>query len=88
MKRTFAAVVLLASLGILFKLAWKRDFIVQPSTAQLSLSAAVTVDPESALRAKYAAPKDRDLVDQALQRYHHTAVLIEQTDGLRGSAPQ
>ena len=87
MKRTLAAVVLLTALGIFFKLALKenrqdpRASRHAPATHS-SDTAPAQVDREAALRAKY--PAHRELVDRVLDRYHHTALEVEQTDGLRG----
>jgi hypothetical protein len=83
MKRTFAAVALLAALGILFKLAVKY---VRPGKAPdpSSTSAHSTDDPEVLLRARYTREPDRALVDRTLARFRQTAVAIERTDGLRG----
>lgn len=80
MKRTLAALVLLAAIGILVKLAGKAPLpVIGPAqTTQ------VAVAPEDALRARYTDPKDRELVEKTLERYRQTAVAIERTDGLRG----
>ncbi|MHC5542153.1 hypothetical protein ACYOEI_28360, partial [Singulisphaera rosea] len=86
MKRTFAVVALLASLGVLSKLALK-EVPKRPGDWQESGSIIVPetkVDPEAELRARYPGSKDRDLVDRVLKRYRQTALAIEQTDGLRG----
>lgn len=85
MKRTFAAVALLAALGVLFKLAFKTappragDHPVQRYEP-------AAPDPEAELRARYDEPKDRELVERTLGKYRQTAVAIERTDGLRGLA--
>src|SRR5579883_216720 len=88
MKRTFAAVVLLAALGVLFKLAFKAPTSMlgdRPGDGT-DVAHAAKSNPEADLLAKYASSKDRDLVARTLDRYHHTALEIERTDGLRGLA--
>src|SRR5687768_3035924 len=91
MKRVIALVALLAGLGVLVKLAGKGS--VAPAgagagagpgsvTAAGGPGGATAVDPEAAIRVKY--PADAALVDRTLQAYHHNAVAIERTDGLRG----
>ncbi len=86
MKRTLAAVVLLTALGIFFKLALKENQAPRASDPALAVQtpdqAPRRVDQEAALRAKY--PAQSALVDRVLERYRHTALEIEQTDGLRG----
>jgi hypothetical protein len=80
MKRTFAAVALLAALGVLCKLAMKSaPGDVRPADSGTHGSA---VDPEVALVAKY--PSQRALVERTLDKYRQNAVAIERTDGLRG----
>jgi hypothetical protein len=92
MKRTFALVALLAALGVLCKLAFKQAPPVgersKPAAAAKSSSAKATlpVDPEAELRARYSEPRDRALVERTLAKYHHNALAIERTDGLRGLA--
>jgi hypothetical protein len=82
MKRTFATVVLLAALGVLFKLAWK----VQPQgvtdVAARNSAVAPKSDPDADLRARF--PAERALVDRVLREYHHNALAIARTDGVRG----
>ena len=83
MKQTFAAVVLLAALGVLCKLAWKsspRDE-AQPGAES---TAVAEPDPGVNLIARYPDPEDRALVERTLARYAQTALAIEKTDGLRG----
>ena len=82
MKRAFAAVILLAALGVLFKLALKAP-IAADDRRDVSTTASA-IDPEAALRSKYRGSKDRDLVARLLARYRQTAVAIERTDGVRG----
>jgi hypothetical protein len=86
MKRTLAAVVLLAALGLFLKLAWKEGPGVgvrsTPASVEEIARDAPEPDAEAALRARY--PDDRELVDRVLDRYHHTAIEVERTDGLRG----
>lgn len=85
MKRTFAAVVLLAALGTLVKLAFKGE---SPRPRELVRSAApekpttAPADPRPEILARY--PDDRPMVARVLESYGHNAVLIERTDGLRG----
>lgn len=85
MKRTFAAVALLAALGILLKLGLKP---VPPRSAEHRAETAVArpaePDPEAELRARYPEPADRRLVERTLARYRQNAVAMERTDGLRG----
>ena len=86
MKRTFAAVALLAALGVLFKLALKEQTPGQ-GTGQAGGGDVQTIaaaDPETALRARYSRPRDLALVDRTLANFRQTAVSIERTDGLRG----
>ncbi len=78
MKRMFAAVILLAALGVLFKLALKDSR--QP--AATTTTDAPAVDPAEALQARY--PDDRALVDRVLEKYRGNALAIAHTDGLRG----
>ena len=80
MKRTFAAVALLAALGVLFKLALKD--VRSPAPGVTTASQAPAIDPVAALRARY--PADRALVDRVLEKYRGNAIAIERTDGLRG----
>lgn len=86
MKRTVAAVVLLGALGIVFKLALKDDQArraSQSNAAARAVEQAPAVEDRAAeLRAKY--PEHPELVDRVLDRYRHTALDIERTDGLRG----
>ncbi|HEX8200721.1 MAG TPA: hypothetical protein VF590_09555 [Isosphaeraceae bacterium] len=87
MKRTFAAVALLAALGILLKLGVKEGRSSgpgQPRPDPVATRAADEPDPGPVLLAKY--PEDRELVARTLRRYRQTAVAIERTDGLRGLA--
>ncbi|MFO0952504.1 MAG: hypothetical protein U0835_15430 [Isosphaeraceae bacterium] len=93
MKRTFAAVVLLTALGVLFKLALKQpghlavghDRPAASSTAAADgAGAGPEVDPLEALRLKYPGAKDRALVERTYENYRQTALAVERTDGLRG----
>lgn len=84
MKRTFAAVALLAALGVLFKLAMKDGGSragVDPVDAAV---AAPAVAPEADLLARYTDPADREVVERTLRTYRQNALAIERTDGLRG----
>ncbi|CAN5915341.1 hypothetical protein BH23PLA1_BH23PLA1_34620 [soil metagenome] len=89
MKQTFAVVILLAALGVLFKLAFKENERARPEVAPVRADAQAQVSdeiedrgPEEALRAKY--PEDLELIDRVLRRYRQNALTIERTDGLRG----
>ncbi len=82
MKRTIAAVALLTALGVLCKLAWKERGGVPASLPPTVSEISDEPDRAAALRVKY--PTDRRLIDRVLQEYHHNALAIEQTDGLRG----
>ncbi|MGE3822393.1 MAG: hypothetical protein AB7I30_23510, partial [Isosphaeraceae bacterium] len=86
MKRTIAAVVLLAALGVLFKLTLKeRGASPRPGDGPpAGVSTERTVDPLVALRDKYDDPRDRELIDRTYENYRQTALAIERTDGLRG----
>jgi hypothetical protein len=93
MKRTFAAVALLAALGVLFKLSLKgtgpgdaRDSGHASGVAagQGGGDSANGMDPIDALRAKYTEPRDRELVERTYRTYKQTALAVERTDGLRG----
>jgi hypothetical protein len=86
MKRTLSVVLLLTALGVLCKLAWKEREGVSPSAMSSSSGqaapAAAEADPALALRARH--PAEAGLVDRVLDAYHHNAIAIERTDGLRG----
>ena len=91
MKRTFAAVILLAALGVFFKLAWKPGDAPVPTANSAATAAAhqdsragvaQSMDPEAALLARYT--QERALVERVLENYHHNALAIERSDGLRG----
>jgi hypothetical protein len=79
----FAVVVLLGALGVLLKLAWKDTPRPQyQKAADRSISNVQSADPGAAILARY--PQERDLVSRTLRDYHHNALSIERTDGLRG----
>ena len=84
MKRTFAAVVLLAALGVLLKLALKEGgpAVVDQGVRVEGPSAAPAVDPEAELLARY--PGEGDLVRRVFGEYRQNALAIDRTDGLRG----
>ena len=87
MKRMFAAVALLAALGVLSKLAFKPAEIADARPAGVAAKPGVAVaqvDPDAAILAKY--PKDRELVGRVLKTFRQTARAVEGTDGLRGLA--
>ena len=91
MKRTFAAVALLAALGVLCKLALKGGGAAGgPDAPAAALGGAGDrpgePDPADALLARYPNPADRALVERTLKTYRQTAVAVERTDGLRGLA--
>ncbi len=87
MKRMFAAVALLAALGVLSKLVFKREDgsratrteVAAPSTGS---TPSTTIDPDAAVLSKY--PNDRELVARVLEKFRQTALTVEGTDGLRG----
>ena len=84
MKRLFAAVALLAALGVLMKLAFKGEAGVTRPALEAGPVAGTqeAADPDAGLLAKY--PADRPLVERVLRKYRQTARTIEETDGLRG----
>ena len=85
MKRTLAVVALLSGLGVLLKLSGKApidDARPPAGTVAATAPAAKGPDPESVIRARY--PGETALVDRVLTNYHHNAVAIERSDGLRG----
>ena len=84
MKRTFAAVVLLAALGVLLKLALKEGEPLAVGTADRvdGASSSPSVDPEVALLARY--PAEKDLVRRVYGEFRQNALAIERSDGLRG----
>lgn len=87
MKRMFAAVMLLAALGVLFKLTLKDRggaSALPGEGTPAGASAGEPVDPRTALLKKYDNPRDRELVERTLENYRRTALAVERTDGLRG----
>jgi hypothetical protein len=93
MKRIFALVALLAALGVLSKLALKPSAPAPvPGTDRSSAiesnqpAEKVGLQAQEEIRRRYAGnpEPERALVERVLERYSHTAVAIEQTDGLRG----
>ena len=84
MKRTFAAVILLAALGVFVKLALKPGGLdtVGSSAVVVSASEGSPSDLEAALVARY--PNDAELVDRVVRSYRQNAVAIEKSDGIRG----
>jgi hypothetical protein len=93
MKRVFALVALLTALGVLSKLAFKpRAHSPEDAPGQTRAKedetppSSATIDPLAALGRKYAggAAQERDLVAHVGERFRHTAVAVERTDGLRG----
>ena len=82
MKRTFAAVILLAALGVLVKLALKPPGdLAKPDPAAPAVVAS-SADLEADLVARY--PNDSDLVERVVRSYRQNAMAIEQSDGIRG----
>jgi hypothetical protein len=88
MKRTLAVVLLLTALGVLCKLAWKGRDGVSPSGVSSGSGSSQAVPAatrdEAALALKVRYPSDHELIDRVLDAYHHNALAIEGTDGLRG----
>lgn len=85
MKRTFAAVILLAALGALIKLGIKPGGLASPAAPDASItSGPAEVAPEVALAERY--PKDQELVRRVCRSYRQNALAIERSDGLRGLA--
>src|SRR5262245_48408613 len=95
MKRIFAAVALMAALGILSKLAFKpkRNVIDRASTSTSVYSAErapspgeTVIDPESALLGRYPreSAEDRAMIARVADKFRQTALAIDRTDGLRG----
>ena len=84
MKRTFAAVVLLAALGVFFKLTLKEGgpAAVGPIDQVDGKSESPPVDPEVALLARH--PSEAPLVRRVYGEFRQNALAIERTDGLRG----
>ena len=86
MKRTFAAVILLAALGTLVKLALKPD-AADPAATPGETTVALApsqADLEAGLVARH--PEQADLVRRVYQSYRQNALAIEQSDGVRGLA--
>ena len=71
MKRTFAAVVLLAALGVLLKLGLKKDAAPALIAAEGPANEAA-VDPEVALLARH--PADKDLVRRVYGEFRQNAL--------------
>ncbi len=84
MKRTFAAVALLAALGVFCKLGFKTG-PMPASLAPAPVAPPAEVDPvvvENDLAARYSG--SADLVRRVYREYKQNALAIEKTDGLRG----
>jgi len=88
MKRIIAAIVLLASLGVILKFGAKRSGEPEPAGG---LVAGAEIGPEAPpvleqdrARLLERYPTERALVERVVERYGPTAVRIERTDGLRG----
>lgn len=92
MKRTFAVVTLLASLGVLIKLATKPmgpDRTLDPPAAPAAAARPAESSPASeasALLSRYrtASPKVREMVARLSERFGRNAAAIDRTDGERG----
>ncbi len=90
MKRILAITALLAALGVLTKLVFKRVELTDAAgrvSADRALNAnSADADPKSALLTKYQSepPQVRDLVARVAERFGRNAQAIEWTDGLRG----
>ena len=91
MKRMFAAVLLLAALGILFKLTFKGAArpSLDPNRIRTDarkvgneVEVGPVVDQTAELVARY--PKSAPLVKRVYDEYRLNALAIERTDGLRG----
>ncbi|WP_435020704.1 hypothetical protein TA3x_001974 [Tundrisphaera sp. TA3] len=83
MKRTLAAVILLAALGVLFKLALKEGAPSGPRVpAPVGKVSPRAIDHEAELLARY--PNDQALVRRVYEAYRQNALAVEATDGLRG----
>ncbi|WP_435008939.1 hypothetical protein P12x_000192 [Tundrisphaera lichenicola] len=84
MKRTFAVVILLASLGVLLKLALRegQPQALDPVESAGGSSGAPAVDPEVELVSRY--PAEAELVRRVYREYRQNALAIERSDGLRG----
>ena len=83
MKRTFAAVALLAALGVFFKIVLKAPDRPEPAEPPSVQSPADDAE-RLGLADKYPAAADRALVERTLDRYARTAVAVESAFGLRG----
>src|SRR5947207_15711488 len=93
MKRTFAIVALLASLGVLIKLASKPVVPNGPSRSAEAVGRGTTDFSDRAetvstnsLRKKYraASPRVRELAERLADRLGRNAEAIERTDGVLG----
>src|SRR5262245_42431178 len=97
MKRTFAVVMLLASLGVLITLATKpvrpdrgADRPIAPTAAAgqhpLGTSSTDTGTDAGPLLARYrtASPRVREMVARLAERFGRNAAAIDRTDGERG----
>ncbi len=92
MKRTFALVVLLASLGVLIKLAFKPNVPgVLPGSAPTVGKgewdrAGAEPSPKNELLARYrtASPGVREMIERLAERFGRNAQAIDRTDGERG----
>ncbi len=96
MKRTFALVILLASLGALIKLAARPDVADRrvddrsaargPAVAPTSGGTVSDPGQRGALLARYgaASPRVREMVARLAERFGRNAEAIDRTDGERG----
>jgi hypothetical protein len=95
MKRTFAVVILLASLGVLIKLASKPNGAdglsgSSPVVVAVASNRAEHADVEAVAKndmlARYhsAPPHVREVVSRLAERFGRNAEAIERTDGVRG----
>jgi hypothetical protein len=95
MKRTFAIVTLLASMGVLIKLATKpvaldhttdRVHELPAATVKPAVDASVPEADTSTMLARYqtASPRVREMVARLADRFGRNAVMIDRTDGERG----
>jgi hypothetical protein len=90
MKRFMAITALLAALGVITKLAFKRgepnDLDIRVSTERVASANSAEADPKSELLREYQSepPGVRELVTRVADRFGRNALAIERSDGLRG----
>ncbi len=90
MKRTFALVMLLASLGALIKLAARSgdptdQVLARPVTTVLAGKSSIAEGPRPLVdRYRNASPRVREMVARLVERFGRNAEAIDRTDGERG----